>query len=253
MIDIIGNIKLDESKPERIDQLIACITSYTFLGPYNANLYVRINLPSPQLAEQISKWNGGLKSIGRNWKMTIGNDATDYGPAYVDMMKLMENPNPFVLNFMEDQFMMLDNPNTLMHLIGFMKQYKADVCKASFHQVEQNSIGGITPIADVPGLAMVFDNRPANHVAYCSHYQDRYYIGCNFLTTREFALKFWGRPLGPKPHPYEISEWEAAWQHRCVIPHFEIQAAIDDDHGEPNSCLLKRPDAKKFWDMYNLI
>lgn len=253
MIEIIGNIKVDESKPERVKQLIACIRSYSFLGK-GAIFVLYMEDATVSFRKRIE---AEAKNCGFLFSYVFngGDSYKQYGVGMRSLINFIEDyrKSDFVINFMEDQFMMLDNANTLMHLIGFMKQYKADVCKASFFQVEQNSIGGIKPIADVPGLGIVYENAEANHVAYCSHYKDRYFIGVNFLTTREFALKFWNRELGPRPHPYEVGVWSVDWQHRCVIPHIELQGAIDDCHGEPGTSLLQRQDAKKFWDIYNTI
>lgn len=249
MIDIIGNIKIDETKPERVKMLIACIRSYAFLKDTGCTINIALHDASKGLHYIVEKEINDL----RFEQSTIGglSFSSQYGGLYIRL--IFNRQNHFVLNFMEDQFMMLDNPNVLMHLIGFMKQYKVDVCKASFYQVEQNSRAGINYIADVPGLAMAYKNNPANHTAYCRYYGDRYYIGVNFLTTRQFALSFWNRQLGPRPHPYELPAYDPAWEHVAAIPGIELQAAIDDDHGEPGSCLLHRPDAKKFWDIYNTL
>lgn len=253
MIDIIGNIKIDENNPQRVKQLIACIRSYAFMADQSSFVLFLEDASGDfrlRIADEIQKCGFCF------WDVFNGdNTAKQYGKAYIPLIEHASRfkKNDFVLNFMEDHFCMLDNPQLLMHLLGFMKQYKADVCKASFHHVEQNSIGGIKPISDIPGLGIAFENDQANHTAYCSHYADRYYIGVNFLTTREFALKFWNRQLGPRPHPYEIGNYDPSWQHRCAIPHFEFLTAIEDGHGESGSNLLQRPDAKKFLDIYNGI
>ena len=38
-----------------------------------------------------------------------------------------------------------------------------------------------------------------------------------------------------------------------MIPNVEIFCNIEDNHGESSTCLLERPNEKKFWEIYNNI
>lgn len=247
MIDIVGNIKVDESKPERIKYLLACIRSYRFLVG-RCKFVLCLNQASDYLFNLVK----GELLYFKDFAL-IGDefDALNYGKRYCHLLK--ECNNDYVINFMEDQFMVLDEVNYLEGILNSMKALNTDIMKSSFHTVEYNSIF-YAPIHTVgpdwlkagEEYGDYFLNTKQFHDLYQRYYEKRYYIGCNFITTRDFAIKFWNRECGSRPHGYEIVGYSDEWQHKVMFPRQEIQAAIDDDHGEPNTCLLKRDNCEKW-------
>lgn len=233
MISIVGNIKVDESKPERIKYLIACIRSYLFLKD-KCNLILNLNGASIKLCRIVSD---ELIAFPDAYFTNIisGN----YGQTYLHLLK-NHTKYDYVINFMEDQFMVCDDRMEFFEILNRMNNFEVDVCKSSFHKVELNSIAGRT--------GAIFENNFSNFVLYKKYYGSRYFIGCNFITTKQFALDFWGRDIKSKrPHEYEIAKFDPEWVHRVMVPSVhELQAAIDDDHGEPNTCLLNRTDCEKW-------
>lgn len=245
MIDILGNIKVDESKPERIKYLLACIRSYLFLKD-DSRFYLNLENPSPFVHALVHE---ELKKCGYRYVLTTGN-FPNYGSGYINLLYSLppwENRNPeidsFVINFMEDQFMLIDDLDLLMSLLDNMARRKVDICMCGFHRVEQNSVKGLEEYIVTP-TGIIYDNTMENYTAFQRFYGSRYYIGVNFITSYRFARTFWSRDLGPRPHEYEICFYDKEWLRRIIIPSMEIQAAIDDDHGAEDSCLLKRKEIK---------
>lgn len=235
MIDIIGNIKVDESKPERVRWLVACIRSYLFLKN-EANFVLNLHGASDSLLTIVKKELAAFP----NHRLFNIND-NDYGKTYCYLIDQTTNPN--IINFMEDQFMVMDDAVCFSEIINLMQERKVDILKASFYDIEKNSSHFLNLIVN-HYRGNIFCNDEKNHQLYQKYYGTRYYIGVNFITSREFAKKFWNRSLGPRPHDYEISTYTDSWKHICMIPHHEIQCAIDDDHGEKGTCLLKRKEPK---------
>lgn len=252
MITIIGNIKVDESKPERIKYLLACIRSYQFLKE-DCKFVLSLHNPSASLYSQVLN---EVRKFEKNY-ILISQDSTDYGTTYTQLINNFCDTE-FVINFMEDQFMLLDDKSQLVNLLEAMKRYHIEVCKATFFDVEHNSIRSIRDNPSLVKTELVlpvgyaYHNDKWFHLEYQKHYGSRYYIGCNFITTKEFALKFWNRQLGKRPHPYEVSRYEKEWDHWVIFPNFEIQCAIDDNHGEDETCLLER-DCDKWNRIWNEI
>lgn len=237
MIDIVGNIKIDESRPERIKYLIACIRSYHFLKD-SCSFILNIDGASPTLFDKI---NEELKMFHRHH--LTRETADNYGTLYCQL--LAKGSSDFVLNFLEDHFCLANDDKQIKNLLTFMNLDGVDVCKASFFEVEQKSIRNInSTISGAEGK--IFLNNEEFHNAYQQHYGLRYYIGVNFITTKKFAHKFWNRTEGARPHAYEISVYDRNWEHKILFPSFEITESVDDNHGEDGTCLLERTDCKKW-------
>lgn len=251
MLDIIGNIKVDESKPERVKSLFACLRSYEFLKDV-ANFQFTLVDASPALIERFAQ------ECKQLWYKFVVHEyywqSRSYASQYLCMLQYAQNP--YVLNFMEDQFMLCDSVAYMEVLLLFMKKHNVDLLKTSFFQVEQNSCQDIQEISGTEYelfknlYGKIFVNNEENFKRYQKYYGTRYYIGVNFLTTRDFAFKFWSRDLGPRPHEYEIVSGSEKWLHTAMIPKFEVQAAVDDDHGEPGTCMLARKEPK-FLKLYD--
>jgi len=129
-----------------------------------------------------------------------------------------------------------------------MKINKVDVCKSSFWQIEQNSK---TTIYKIQKENCIFINDLSNFNQYQKYYGSRYYIGVNFITTLEFAKRFWNRKFNSnRPHEWEIAKFSKEFEYICMLPDIEIMCAIDDEHGEIGTSLLERKEYK-FWNIYN--
>lgn len=237
MIDIVGNIKIDESRPERIAYLVASMRSLHFLKDHS-KFVLNLTTPSEELYRIVTK---ELKPF-KNVFLSMSPAEKSYGEKYSILLRQCRQN--FVLNFLEDHFTVVDHVEEMWHMIANMHGCGADIMKASFWPIEQNSSMDINLQRSPYQHEKIFKNTFENHQAYCKHYGSRFYIGVNFITTRAFALKFWNRHLGPRPHDYEIANHSPEWEHTCMVPYQEIQCAIDDDHGEPGTCLLKRQEPK---------
>lgn len=240
LLDVVGNIKVNESDPERVKYLIACIRSFKFLQGH-CRFVLNMEGANGGLMQRIDEELDGFDYI------LLSDSGTSYGDIYCSLLSMCESP--FVLNFFEDHFCITDSIDTLTLLLRVMNNLNINVCKASFHQIEQiSALNVFDKEICLSGTYWNMDHN--NYTAYCRAYGERYFLGVNFLTTRAFALRFWNRSLGPTPHTYELAKYDENWQHRVIVPAFEICAAIDDEHGQHNSHLLARKD-KKFWDIYN--
>lgn len=209
-LDIVGLIKLNPARGKMYD---ACIHSLYFLGA------------------KITIYDGHV---------------ADYGKKYLELME--EGGADYIGWFCEDHFMLLDDAETVTRLLDIMKKTGAEVMKASFHQIEMNSIKGIEPIYE-DDLSFVYINSEENHKKYCQYYGNRFYYGCNTIVTRDFAKRFWDRSMGHRPHEYELPKYRDEFRHVVLVPKIEVFASVDDGHGLDGSQLLKREE-KKFWKMY---
>lgn len=247
MIDIVGYIKVDESKPERVKMLLACIHSLSFLKGH-CKFLLCLQQPSTQLFQEVKK--AAYDAFGDDNLVGVSHTHQLYGYMYSEILSHCNND--YTMNFIEDHFCLIDDIGTMKSLLHAMHQYEVDVCKASFFNVEHKSCKTLNLISD-NHYGKVFLNDEHNHREYMRYYKDRYFIGVNFITTREFAVKFWKRDIkSTRPHAFEVPRFSKHLIHTCMIPNLEILASIDDDHGEDGSCLLKRY-VKKFWNIYNDI
>lgn len=246
-LDIIGNVKIDESKPERVKMLLACIRSFAFLKDH-CRFLLLLEGASSKLLTRVRK---EMNAAGFDY-MLFGQGFGDYGKSYRVMLKA--STAPYILNFLEDHFCTVDDPRYLVKMIGIMKKLEVDLMKTSFHQVELKSMQGVDLFYQDP-WALVYDNTIVNHKAYEKFYKQRYFVSVHFLATREFVTRFFSRALGDRPHEYELTHFTPGWEHRVLVPHegHEFIASIDDDHGEERSNLQARPEETKFWETYNSL
>lgn len=248
MISIIGNIKIDFNNKLRVKGLIACLRSLKFLGD-KAQIIINIEHGDPELMQLASD---ELDKVGADNILCASDIALDhlsYGKIY---MRLLQHAKyPFIMNFIEDHFCVLDDAEWLEDMLIDMTEHGIDVCKASFHQIEQTSVLNIWG-RDKTHWGQYWTMNEPRYADYCRAYGERYFLGVNFITTKEFALKFWNRDCGKTPHGYELARYDPAWEHTVMVPDREILAAVDDGHGEWGSNLLARQD-KKFWEIYNSI
>lgn len=248
MISIVGNIKCNESKPERVKMLIACIRSFLFLKDEEDCRFV-LHLEGASEDLYLMVWAELKHFKNPCCFIEMGNENLSYGEVY--RILLNECPDGFIFNFFEDHFCLLDDKEYLLGLLNHMKENKIDVCKASFHEIEQQSALNVWDKKTTEWGNEWLMNE-GNYKGYCIAYGERFFLGVNFITTKEFALKFWNRVAGKTPHGYELPRYSPEWEHTVIIPSREICAAIDDPHGAYNSHLLARNE-QKFKDIYDKI
>lgn len=253
MLDIVGHIQIDETNPDRVRYLIACIRSYAFLKN-DCKFILNLDNPSQKLFNLIKK---ELTDGGFDFELSKTFYSNHYGQTYCKLLEECENE--YVLNFIEDAFMMEDMDFTMACYLSDMDFNKIDILKTCFFRVEQNSSKTLNEInTNISDLAdgKMFTNHSSNFIEYQKFYGTRYYIGVNFLTTLQFAKRFWGRDIKTKrPHEYEIVAYDENWIHNVMIPNTEMLAAIDDPHGEVGTDLLSRSEPKfnKIWEEVKLI
>ena len=242
MINIVGNIKINDAT--RLKYLKATLWSFEFIKDCQLLLNVDCD------RDIYNEIDTTIKQVGfSNYHLL--NGVGNYGVIYCSLLDKANSE--FVLNLIEDCFCLLDNKDKLAVILKAMKTERVDLCKASFWQIEKNSNKEILGHHDM-SYGLVYDNTLSNHNKYQKFYGSRYYIGVNFITTLEFAKKFWSRKINTnRPHEYEIAKYKMEFEHRCLIPNVEIMCAIEDNHGEAGTCLLERKEEKKFWNIYNKL
>ena len=261
-IDVIGHLKVNESNPDRIKALIATIRSIRTIKGY-CNIIINLESPSEKLHELIKK---ELEWFGHDpnneipyYELTTSKTGESYGRIYCGLLSKTENK--YVLNLIEDHFMVIDRHEQFNSIIDTAAAYNVEVIHSSFHVIEKNSSKTILMIkrgdvANKHNGDVIFIHDEYNHKEYCKFYGIRYHLGVNWITTKNFAFRFWNRHYEPKailrPHEYEEKYYKEEFKHIAMIPSIEILASIDDDHGEENSSLLKRKETK-FWEIYNSI
>jgi len=237
VISIVGNIKINDL--QRLKYLKATLWSFELLKEYQ--LLLNIDCDCITLDEITIE----VEKIGfKNYQLR--NESGNYGEIYCKLLYLVKSD--YVINFFEDHFLLLDDKKQLESILMDMKINKVDVCKSSFWQIEQNSK---TTIYKIQKENCIFINDLSNFNQYQKYYGSRYYIGVNFITTLEFAKRFWNRKFNSnRPHEWEIAKFSKEFEYTCMLPDIEIMCAIDDEHGEIGTSLLERKE-DKFWNIYN--
>jgi len=208
MLSVVGVIKTDANNPVRQRYKEAAIRSLDFLDT------------------DIQIFDG---------------DTPDYGAKQVELVRKAKGD--FILNFIEDAFMVEDDKSHVYAMLQEMHRYGCRVMRASFHDIEQRSASSVrSKVVTENGLW--FDNDQKNFSLFQQAYGVRYYIGVNMITTKDFALRFWNRKMGYRPHPYEVAKYSDTWHHKVYIPGRELLASIDDSHGESSTSLVERKEPK---------
>lgn len=247
MIDIVGCIKLDTTKPERLTYLIACIRSlYEFKSI--SSFILSLHNDEPVLYDIIRT---ELRCF-ENHVLVKGDNNISYGDEMLRLIAMGNHNNNFVLNFMEDHFT-LCSAQQLFEFCSHMQLLNAQVCRCTFNEIEYKCAANVKD-AHVDDLGIVYEHNAQTHIEFQKPYGTRYFLGVNFITTKQFAQHFWARQLGSKPHYYELPLPVEYYFHTCFVPSKPIQAAIDDDHGEPGSSLLSSNNAlfKSVLDSINI-
>lgn len=241
MLSIVGNIKISE--PIRLKYLFATLKSYEFIKEYQLLLNIDTDIKT------FFKIDKFIREIGFT-NFELSNLTGNYGEIYCSLLDKVNSQ--YVINFMEDQFMVIDSKDKIHDLIIIMSSYDIEECKCSFFEIEQNSSKYIYGHYD-KSYGLIYENNKANHLLYQKYYHSRFHIGVNFFTSTSFAKSFWKRKFDSNtPHKWEISKHDASFIHNVLIPNIEIQCAIDDEHGEKGTCLLERKE-DKFWNIYSAL
>lgn len=247
-ISIVGNLLLDEKNTTRIRYLRCVLRSFAFLKDH---CQLILNIEGCHNAEIQRLIQSDIQLIGFDCQLYFVNGNT-YGNMYSHLLSLAKYP--YVLNFMEDHFCLPDDANIMLDLLAQMEDSKVDMLKATFFEVEQNSMQHVRDYI-FTDMGKIFINNENNFKNYCEYYKEaggRYYIGVNFITTWEFAVKFWDRTINSTtPHPWEIQNYDPQFLHTVMVPGFPVLAAIDDDHGAPGTALINNMDQHyKFRTIY---
>lgn len=242
MLSIVGNIKINDAT--RLKYLKATLWSFELINDCQLLLNVDCNI------ETFTDITNEVRKVGfKNFE--ISNQSGNYGEIYCELLDKVNSE--FVCNFFEDFFILLDNRDKLKVLLKAMQTDKIDVIKSGFWQIEKNSSKEILGHYDV-SIGLSYVNNKTNHNLNQKYYGTRYFLGCNFITTLEFAKKFWSRKFDSKtPHKWEIAKYDSEFECKVLIPNIEISCSVDDAHGCEESNLLARPNEKKFWEIYNKV
>lgn len=230
MLDIVGNIKLkqtsDETIEERLNYLLMVIDSFSYLSK-SSKIY--LNVDNSKYIDIIKK-----NLIRNNFNFELTNETNYFNNIYVSF--LQKSDKKYIQHFEEDHISICDDINYINKILKLGDKYSVDLIKSTFYQLEINSYFNVTPIYE-DGLCKIMRMSLVNY----HKLEKRFYIGTNCIFTKDFAIKFWDRPLKSyTPHPYEIREYDIFYEHTLMVPKKEILCALNDDHGLPNSCYLKR-------------
>lgn len=239
MIDIIGNIKLNESNPLRVQYFVATLQSMQPLFKMGSSAYLVIETPTEKLSRLLERLTQiypltlippGKQPYGHNMCTAISTS----------IAANMERKN--YIQFEEDHFFELSDMAFMLELVSYMNSNSVDVCRASFHKIEVESQRGVLENKTISEAGYCFEMNYQNHRAF-QHPWPRFYMGTNCIFNKQFALKFWNRP-GTRPHEYELSDYSENFKHKLIIPKKEILKSIDDDHGLLGSSMLLSPSPK---------
>lgn len=226
MMQIIGNIKIESYK--RLRYMVASVISMS--GP---PIWINVET-GPSMQRVIRK---SIRMASPFALITFDNI-----PYRNMMFKLIDGCQyKYLLNFEEDHFMNIDL-RLLDPLMRMAEKFNVDVIRASFNEIEQNSAEGVECIHE-DGICKIFRMNPGNFNKFQKHYKKRYFLGTNCVFKQEFALRFYDR-AGNRPHDYELAEYDERFEHICMVPKIKMLSSIDDDHGEPNTCLESTPTVK---------
>lgn len=244
-ISIVGNIRIYDII--RFEYLLASMRSFVFADKIIDSFQLNIENLDEFSNQQIKN----IKLVGEhfnNFKLTKYDDF--YGKTYI---KLLSNINTnFFINFVEDQFCILDD---LQYLDGIFN-YDFELCSATFFALNQKQFG--TKECE----KFIIEQTPYGNIynvdKECSEILRKntrrlYYIGVDSIFSTEFGVKFWSRHIERKrPHFFERKRYSKFLHHKRLVCNKEILCAIDDNHGICNSSLLSRND-NKFCNMHHKI
>lgn len=232
MLSIIGNIKITNEL--RFKYLICCIKSLWFASNVIDDFKLNIeNLDSAHINQDALH-----STLAKFNQYTITNHTGNFGDVYMSNLNKIKSEK--FLHFEEDHFCLLDDVDILKKIL--LLDY--DICKASFHTIEIKCADEIHH-SQAYECGKIYDMNRNSWINFSKPYGSRYYIGNNAIFSTEFGRKYWSRNIaGNRPHVFEVQSYTKELEHSILIPSHEILCAIDDDHGESNTCLLNRSENK---------
>ncbi len=249
---IIGNIKIDETRQERIHYFFATLLSYRCFQNYgigitlndcSSDLFTKTlrlltdHFPSFSLAsihaEKLTEYKPPI-----NYRCKQISDRLNYWDA---IALHQPNMNKFYITFEEDHFCMMENDAFYTNIEDAFKNRNVDLIRASFNDIEKGSAKDLGH--EFTKGFKVFKMDEKNHATFCQRYGYRYFIGTNTIIRTEFAKRFYSR-AGTTPHHFELGAYNNEFEYICGIPEIKIMECIDDEHGEPRSNLLAKPTEK---------
>lgn len=242
MINVIGHIKIDESKPDRVHQFFATVLSFDFCK----KIYLGITLESPsnELIEKLGNLlSENYSCSGKEYYLHCHHNNDNN---YFDGIKIhLSEVNPkHYLNFEEDHFCIVDDYKLMEEIFEETQIHGVDYVRASYFGIETRSMDRVS-IALETDLLKIFMMHKGNFEDFNYHYK-RFFIGINSIFSKTFADRLYNKP-GKRPHDFEVGAYNESLRHICAVPKHEILRSIDNDHELPGSCLLKNP-TKKFID-----
>lgn len=235
MINIIGNIKIDEDTPDRVQYFFATLLSFRFIPEVNISLV--LTTPSRRLQDKYSKFTD------ENFKNTFTIISTNPDSQYKQGLDWLFNEAivypEYYLNFEEDHFCVMDSVDDLLNIVNECKDNNVDVLRTSYHDIETES----AKLINKQGHFIDAFRMDQSNYQLFQHAYTRYYLGTNAMFKIDYAKKLYDRP-GTRPHDFELSKYDPRFEYTCAIPKKEILRSIDNDHGGTVPCLLKQPTEK---------
>lgn len=241
-LSIVGYIKVDEGKPERIKALFASLKSLEFL---KCKIFLALDNPSSELFNRLNAYfAANWKSFELQWVQGKAN----YGTTMCEMLEQVRTG--YVQIFLEDHFSLEDDPEQVEKMLYSMDKSHSELMKITFFEVENNSTRNI-PFYYSDDYIKCFHNDQHNHALNQKVYGSRYYIGAGVILTKPFAMRLYARHFdSSRPHDWEIVRYEPEFEHSCALPRREYLCSVDDPHGQTGSNLLARRE-RRFWDIYS--
>lgn len=248
MLDIIGNIKINEQNNIRVKMFEASLRSLEFLKNIGSKVFLNLEDASYQL---IHKAKEILYDIGLQGDViSISCKPDRYGKIYKNLLNLSQAE--WVMNFEEDHFCVMENWDILKEILIIGNQKDVNVIRASFWPIEWKSMMNTKSLDVIDGPLLINKMTKENFAKFQEPYISRYFLGNNSIWHKYFAYQYYDRP-GFRPHSFEISEYNENYYHILGVPsEFPILCSIDDSHGETNSHLLANP-TEKFTKIWNSI
>ncbi|MEK6879508.1 MAG: hypothetical protein AABY22_07875, partial [Nanoarchaeota archaeon] len=170
MIDVLGNIKLDMSKPIRIKYFLMTLLSIKDI--FNPPV-INIENLSDGLYYLI---NDFCKKNGMNNTLILG--LSDTFPVIQDILLNKYCFTPYYLNFEEDHFCVLNNKKHLETIIKSSVKHDVDIIRATFYEIEIKSSSVVIYDYD-DELCWIFRMDTNNFKLFQLYYNKRFYVGNN--------------------------------------------------------------------------
>lgn len=237
MIDVIGNIKINENDRQRLMYFISSYLSLDILHHAGGRILLCIDEPTRRLINLLTILNDEIPFIPISPESTWGGVITK---AITRTMLRHDGPD-FYLQFEEDHFFQCNDIKFMAELLSYMKMNQVDVCRASFHPIEFESQRWVNDKV-ISDAGYCFDMTWKNHQEFQKKWP-RYFIGTNCIFSKSFASRLFDR-AGTRPHDYEFGAYNDAFRHRVIVPRKELLRSLDDDHGLMGSSMLLKPTDK---------